>query len=169
MDISTIPVDTSIERHQRPTIVVTETFIIITTPVSSNLATKPKSSALAASAEQDILLQLLADKKSPNTRRAYAKDLRDFFNTVASADPNPSLIGEFLTLDRFSAVSLVLKYKSVLVGKELAEATINRRLAAVKSLVNYARRIGKCDYSLEDVKGEKIQAYRDTENTVSER
>ena len=59
-------------------------------------------------------------------------------------------------------MSLVLKYKAVLVGKELAEATINRSLAAVKSLVNYARRIGKCDYSLEDVKGEKIQAYRDT-------
>ncbi len=154
--------DTSIERHQRPTIVVTETPIIVTMPVSSNLVTKPKSSALAASAEQDILQELLADKKSPNTRRAYAKDLRDFFNTVANADPAPSLIGEFLTLDRFSAVSLVLKYKSVLVGKELAEATINRRLAAVKSLVNYARRIGKCDYSLEDVKGEKIQAYRDT-------
>ncbi len=136
--------------------------------MSSNLATNPKSSSLAASAEQDILLQLLADKKSPNTRRAYAKDLRDFFNTVANADPNPSLIGEFLTLDRFSAVSLVLKYKSVLVGKELAEATINRRLAAIKSLVNYARRIGKCDYSLEDVKGEKIQAYRDTSGISAE-
>ncbi len=144
------------------TIDVTETAIIVTMSVSSNLVTKPKSSALAASAEQDILQELLADKKSPNTRRAYAKDLRDFFNTVANADPAPSLIGEFLTLDRFSAVSLVLKYKSVLVGKELAEATINRSLAAIKSLVNYARRIGKCDYSLEDVKGEKIQAYRDT-------
>ena len=69
--------------------------------MSSNLATNPKPSPLAASAEQDILLQLLADKKSPNTRRAYAKDLRDFFNTVANADPSPSLIGEFLTLPAF--------------------------------------------------------------------
>ncbi len=113
-------------------------------------------------AERDLFQELLADKKSPNTRRAYAKDLRLFFRAIASDDPTPELIAEFLTLDRFSAVSLVLKYKAVLVEKELAEATINRRLAAIKSLVNYARRIGKCDYSLEDVKGEKIQAYRDT-------
>ena len=130
--------------------------------MTSSLVPNSSPNSLAALAPTDILKELLADKRSPNTRRAYAKDLRDFFNTVVGSDPNPKLIAEFLTIDRFSAISLVLKYKSVLVHKELTEATINRRLAAIKSLVNYARRIGKCDYSLEDVKGEKIQPYRDT-------
>jgi len=72
------------------------------------------------------------------------------------------LIEEFLTLNRFEATSLVLKYKGILIEKGLAEATINRRLSAIKALVNYARRIGKCDWSLTDVKGEKVQPYRDT-------
>jgi integrase/recombinase XerC len=56
----------------------------------------------------------------------------------------------------------VLKYKGILIEKGLAEATINRRLSAIKALVNYARRIGKCDWSLTDVKGEKVQPYRGT-------
>lgn len=112
--------------------------------------------------DRDIFQELLADKKSPNTRRAYAKDIRLFFQAISSNDPTPDLIGEFLTLDRFSAISLVLKYKASLTLKKLASATINRRLAAIKSLVNYARSVGKCDYSLDDVKGEKIQSYRDT-------
>lgn len=128
--------------------------------MTSSLA--PNLNPLAAITTTDTLKELLADKCSPNTRRAYAKNLRDFFNTVVGSEPNLKLIAEFLTLDRFSAISLVLKYKSVLVDRGLTEATINRRLAAIKSLVNYARRIGKCDYSLEDVKGEKIQPYRDT-------
>ena len=44
----------------------------------------------------------------------------------------------------------------------LKEATINRRLSAIKSLVNYARKIGKCDYTLSEIQGEKVQKYRDT-------
>ncbi len=36
------------------------------------------SGNLAALAERDYLAELLADKKSANTRRTYAKSLRDF-------------------------------------------------------------------------------------------
>ncbi len=55
---------------------------------------------------------MLADKKSPNTRRAYAKDLRLFFRAYASDDPTPELIAEFLTLDRYRAVSLALNFRA---------------------------------------------------------
>ncbi len=120
------------------------------------------SGNLAALAERDYLAELLADKKSANTRRTYAKSLRDFFETVADAQPTVELIKEFLSLDQFSAVSLVLKYRSVLVEKRLSPATINVRLSAIRSLVNYARKIGQCRFSLEDVEGLKVQAYRDT-------
>jgi integrase/recombinase XerC len=74
----------------------------------------------------------------------------------------PELVKEFLQLDRFGAVALVLRYKAHLIERGLKEATINRRLAAIKSLVNFARKIGKCDYTLEDIKGEKVKPYRDT-------
>ncbi|MFN9173224.1 MAG: tyrosine-type recombinase/integrase, partial [Synechocystis sp.] len=60
------------------------------------------------------------------------------------------------------AISLVLRYRAGLVEKGLRPATINVRLSAVKSLVNYARKIGKCDYSLEDVEGLRAETYRDT-------
>ncbi|HEY9823327.1 MAG TPA: site-specific integrase, partial [Candidatus Sericytochromatia bacterium] len=116
----------------------------------------------AKTPHRDLVAELLADKRSPNTRAAYERDLRDFFEVVAGAIATPALVAEFLNLERFSAISLVLKYKACLIDKELAEATVNRRLAAIRSLVNFARKVGKCEYSLEDIQGEKIKKYRDT-------
>jgi integrase/recombinase XerC len=75
--------------------------------------------------------------------------LKDFFNAVAGANPTPALVAEFLSLDHFSAVSVVLKYKSALLEKGLAEATINRRLASVKALAD--SRLDKCDRSLNGI------------------
>lgn len=112
--------------------------------------------------EPDILGELLADKRSVNTRRAYEKDLTDFFVTITGMSPTPTLVNEFLQLRRYDAMAIVLNYKAQLVEKGLKEATINRRLAAIKSLVNYARKVGKCDWSLQDVKTEKVKPYRDT-------
>lgn len=117
---------------------------------------------LSEAAKRDVLADLLADKRSPNTRHAYEKDLKDFFRFIASSDPLPELVTEFLGLDRFRAVTLVLKYKAHLIDRGLKEATINRRLAAIKSLVAFARKMGKCDYTLEDIKCEKVKPYRDT-------
>lgn len=112
--------------------------------------------------KQDILAELLRDKRSPNTRRTYAKGLKDFFITMTQAEPSPERIAWFLSLKRFEAISLVLRYRAELLERGLAPASINVRLAAVKSLVNYARKIGKCDYSLEDVEGLRAETYRDT-------
>ncbi|MGD2184370.1 tyrosine-type recombinase/integrase [Lusitaniella coriacea] len=125
----------------------------------------PALTPLALAAQhKDVMAELLADQRSPNTRRAYAKDLKDFFRFAAGvADPSPELVGEFLGLDRFNAVALVLKYKAHLLGERgLKEATVNRRLAALKALVNFARQVGKCNYTLSDVKSEKVVPYRDT-------
>lgn len=118
--------------------------------------------AFLRSEDRDILQELLKDKRSPNTRRAYERDLRDFFQTIAGQDPNQKLVSEFLQLERFTAIALVLKYKAHLIEKGLAEATINRRLCALRSLVSFAQRIGKCLWSLEEVEGERSKAYRDT-------
>ena len=55
-----------------------------------------------------------------------------------------------------------MRYKSDLIAKGLKEATINRRLSALKSLVNFAAKLGKCNWNLDDVQTEVVQSYRDT-------
>jgi integrase/recombinase XerC len=116
----------------------------------------------------DLIAELLADKRSANTRRAYARDLADFFQSVAGAAPNPAIVQSFLQLSRFNAIALVLKYKASLIDKGLKEATVNRRLAAIKALANHARKLGIVDWTLADIKSEKIKPYRDTSGITAE-
>jgi len=112
--------------------------------------------------DPDVLKQLLADKRSENTRRAYERDVNDFLVTMTETAAVPDNVLDFLHLEERQAVSVVLKYKAKLIDKGLKEATINRRLAAVKSLVEMGRKLGACHYTLGDIKGEKVTSYRDT-------
>lgn len=112
--------------------------------------------------ELDVVQELLCDKRSLNTRTAYEKDLRDFFRYIAGVAPSPEIVQSFLLLSRFEAIALVLRYKASLVDKGLKEATVNRRLAAIKALVNHARKLGLIEWSLADIKSEKVKPYRDT-------
>lgn len=110
----------------------------------------------------DILTSLLTDKRSLNTRRAYEKDLYYFFLAAYGQKPTESVITQFLQLNRFDAIAIVLRYKSELIARNLKEATINRRLSALKSLVNFAAKLGKCNWNLDDIQTESVQSYRDT-------
>ena len=110
----------------------------------------------------DILNALLSDKRSLNTRRAYEKDLRYFFLAAYGQKPTEAVIAQFLQLNRFEAIAIALRYKSDLIAKDLKESTINRRLSALKSLVNFAAKLGKCNWNLDDVQTETVQTYRDT-------
>lgn len=133
----------------------------------TNLAHRTFEAFLQQS-DRDLLAELLADKRSPNTRRAYQHDLNNFFLMIAGREPDQEMIAEFLRLERFTAIALVLKYKAALIEKGLSEATVNRRLAAIKSLVKYAQKVGRCLWSLEEIEGEKIQSYRDTSGVDTE-
>ena len=125
-----------------------------------NLTHSPHS--ITIDSDPDVIEQLLSDTRSPNTKRAYEKDIKDFFLLVAGCLPSQDLVLEFLQLEQHHAVALVLKYKAHLIKKELSEATVNRRLSAIKSLASMGRKLGLCNYTLEDIKGEKIESYRDT-------
>lgn len=131
------------------------------TRLEASLST-PIGSSFNLENQPDVVAQLLANSRSPNTRRAYQKDIKDFFQQVAGNQPTPDLVLEFLHLQQAQAVQLVLSYKAKLIAQGLKEATVNRRLAAIKSLTVQGRKIGVCNYTLEDVKGEKTKAYRDT-------
>lgn len=112
--------------------------------------------------ESDFLSEFLQLKVSPNTRRTYAQCLDDFFIRLAQVHASIEIVREFLSLSQFQAIALALKYQSLLVEAGLAPATINTRISAVKSLVNHARQLGKCEFSLADVKSIAAEVYRDT-------
>ncbi|MEM7757875.1 MAG: tyrosine-type recombinase/integrase [Cyanobacteria bacterium P01_A01_bin.40] len=112
--------------------------------------------------ETNVLTQFLIDKRNPSTRKAYEKDLNDFFwRTTANAATQDSVM-EFLHLERSATVGVVLNYKAKLFARGLAESTVNLRLASIKVLCSMSRKLGICQFTLEDVKGERVQQYRDT-------
>ncbi len=112
---------------------------------------------LTPTTDWDLILQdWLSTKRSPHTQRVYRKDIDNFLDDVNMT------LGKFLSGDRFQGHELVTRYKGQMISKELTPATINRRLAAIKSLVSHAYACGHCEFTLETVKGEKMAQYRDT-------
>jgi len=112
-----------------------------------------------ALAQADPVALLLADKRSEATKRAYASDLRDFFGGEATSERVRAFAG-------LSVPEIALRlnvYKGELLQRGAAEATVNRRLAAVRSLLKVCHRMG---WAASDgrglVDGEKARAYRDT-------
>ena len=110
----------------------------------------------------DVLASLLADKRSYGTKQSYEKSLTYFFNFAYANNPTEEIISQFLRLGKFDAVRIVLRYKCDLIARGLSEATVACRLSALRSLVSFAVKIGRCKWTLDDVKSEPIQRYRDT-------
>jgi len=106
------------------------------------------------------LLGAFLSGKSPRTLKAYRQDLADFqaFTQTASADDAArALLGR----GHGNANLLLLQYRTHLVERGLQAATVNRRLAAVRSMVAMAKTLGLVDWSLE-IQNLKAEAYRDT-------
>lgn len=107
----------------------------------------------------DPVALLLADKRSPQTRRAYEADLRDFFG----GSPAPEDVQAFLRLAVPDVALRLASYKAAMLTRGMAEATVNRRLAALRSLLKFSHRLGLSQTDGRGlVDGEKVQAYRDT-------
>jgi integrase/recombinase XerC len=60
-----------------------------------------------------------------------------------------------------SGNALVLEYKNHLIDLGKSPATVNRRLATLKSVIRLARMMGLAGWSIE-VEGETVSSYRDT-------
>ena len=72
---------------------------------------------------------------TPRTQRAYQKDLKDFAAFVGWKRGS-ELIGDFLaSLTHQQANAVTMEYKNAMAGRGLSSATVNRRLASVKSIV----------------------------------
>ena len=138
--------------------------LIIITPVAPIAIPDPHPQPAHRSLAQakDIWADFLSLKISANTQRAYAKAIADFYQRVYDEAVSPESIARFLTLPPSEALFQVLNYRRMLIEAKLAPSTINVRLSALKSLVDYARKMGECALSLNDVPGLKTENYRDT-------
>jgi integrase/recombinase XerC len=106
----------------------------------------------------DVLDRWLAGRK-PTTRDAYGRDVEDFAGWLGVA---PSAAVERLLAHGAPAANgLVLDYVNHLKALRRAHATINRRIAALQSLVKVARLLGMVAWTIE-VQREKVKPYRDT-------
>src|SRR5882724_2839517 len=130
-------------------------------PFRSALMSMPAVAAprgLCAPASE--LVTAFLSGRSERTRQAYAQDLDDFTVFVGTASVNLAA-QQLLGNGQGAANALVLAYRAALVERGLAPATVNRRLAALRSLVGLARTLGLAGWTLE-VRSVKAERYRDT-------
>ena len=129
-------------------------------------------------AAPDVISKLISDKRSNETKRAYQKDLEEFFSFFLSKSYlntlkdffvsnlgnqlTPALVKNFLSLPKVKALEVALDYKASLLERNLSEATVNRKLSSLRALVSLAYSIGYCSYKLDGIPNEKIKTYRDT-------
>ncbi len=98
--------------------------------------------------------------RTARTLEAYREDLESLraYLGVASVD---AVARELLGRGHGAANAMALAYRAHLVERGLAPATVNRRLAAVRSLVKVANTLGLVGWRLE-VENVKSERYRDT-------
>jgi len=98
--------------------------------------------------------------RNARTLRAYSADLESF---RAFADARDLDEAARLLLDggQGNANATALAYRTALVDRKLAPATINRRLASLRSLVTFARTLGLVPFDLE-VRNVRAETLKDT-------
>src|SRR5262249_30244937 len=94
------------------------------------------------------LLAAFLGGRSGATLRSYAGDLRDFAAFAGAASPEAAAL---LLLGRGPgrANEAALAYRAHLLGRGLSPSTVNRRLAALRSLVKVGRTLGLVTWGLE--------------------
>jgi len=108
---------------------------------------------------KDQLSNYFLESLSEKTRTAYRNDLQSLcdFLKLPSID---DLAQSFVSLDPGRANLTVIEWRSHLKSCGMAVSSINRRLAAVRSLTSFARTLGLISWELE-VKNFKSTPYRD--------
>lgn len=110
------------------------------------------------STETDLVRDWLA-QRAPNTRTAYAGDLARFAEHGGTTPA--AAVGALIASGPRGAAGAVIEYRRAMLERGLSPATVNRALAALRSVIALAKAFGTVDWDL-DVAGVKARAYRDT-------
>lgn len=97
---------------------------------------------------------------SERTREAYRADIEDFAGFIGVESINKAS-AKLVSGTHGEANALALSYKAHMREVGLAPSTINRRCAALRSLVRFANTIGLIPWRLE-LRNERSEKYRDT-------
>lgn len=107
----------------------------------------------------DRLLAAFLGGKSPETVRAYERDLRAFAAWRGHGSVEAAA-AELLGAGAGPANALATEYSHALQARGLASSTVGRRLSALRALVDLARLFGVVPWQLQ-VKNPEHQPYRD--------
>lgn len=110
--------------------------------------------------DAERLLERWKEGRSPQTVRAYANDLRQFSAWAGRTNAGAALTW-MLSASHGEANEIAHQYRGAMLDQGLAPATVNRRLAALRSIVELGQRFGMIAWSLK-VDGVKSEAFRDT-------
>lgn len=137
-------------------------------PVAGEVSSAPVSAPIAfrggalsqVRTDGEALLEVWLAGKDSKTIRAYRSDLGAFARFAGFGQVEAAL-DAFAALSGAEANAVALRYRGALLEAGLAPATVNRRLAALRSVVKLARLLGRVSWALE-VPGVEATAYRDT-------
>jgi len=125
----------------------------------SSLALVPKKSTALSTGRSSVVETFLSGR-TPRTLEAYGQDLQDFARHLG-AKSSEEAVNRLLANGKGAANAAAHTYRGDLVARGLAPSTVNRRLAALRSLVKLARLFNLVDFTL-DVESVKSKPYRDT-------
>jgi integrase/recombinase XerC len=135
---------------------------VLNTPTPQLIKLQPPPAELITIGRDNLWAEFGQLKIADSTRKQYVKAIENFCQFAYSGSANPETISEFLNLDRYAAIEIVLRYRRYSIDRKLAPSTINVRLAAIKSLVDMARKLGKTTIDLGDIESIPAETYRDT-------
>lgn len=97
---------------------------------------------------------------SPETRKAYAADLAHFARW-GGYDDAASAVRALVTMGRGPAHEKVHTYIGELLERKRSPSQVNRRLTALRRVIDLCRQFGLCEWELE-IRGVTSESYRDT-------
>ncbi len=106
------------------------------------------------------LIRAFLQGKSESTLRAYRTDLENLGEYLGSKTFSESA-RILIESPHGQANLLALNYKTQMQKEKFKPTTINRRLSALRSLVQLANTLGMVSWKLE-VKNDQVESYRDT-------
>ncbi len=113
--------------------------------------------------QETLWEEFLRLQQKPRTRQEYGKSIDYFCRSMAPEQSPTTFLQEFLASTKQQAIHLVLEWRQHLLDEGKASATINLRISALKSLVEYAGKQDACSFSLSEIKSLKSQRYKDTQ------